>query len=144
MEFLDKSVQASFESQIRLLRIVGIFTGMAVLISILGLVAISIYFIRQRAQETAVRKVFGSDNSAVLLRLVRSFLSYVVIGFLIACPVVWYLSEKWLSDYAYRISFNPLYIVAAGLFCLLVSFVSVFFQSRRAAHANPVDSFRTV
>ena len=142
MEFLDKSVQASFESQIRLLRIVGIFTGMAVLISILGLVAISIYFIRQRAQETAVRKVFGSDNSAVLFRLVRSFLSYVVIGFLIACPVVWYLSEKWLSDYAYRISFNPLYIVAAGLFCLLVSFVSVFFQSRKAANANPVENLR--
>ena len=144
MEFLDKSVQASFESQIRMLRIVGIFTGMAVLISILGLVAISIYFIRQRAQETAVRKVFGSDNSAVLFRLVRSFLSYVVIGFLIACPVVWYLSEKWLSDYAYRISFNPLYIVAAGLFCLLVSFVSVFFQSRRAAHANPIENLRVV
>ena len=144
MEFLDKSVQASFESQIRLLRIVGIFTGMAVLISILGLVAISIYFIRQRAQETAVRKVFGSDNSAALFRLVRSFLSYVVIGFVIACPVVWYLSEKWLSDYAYRISFNPLYIVAAGLFCLLVSFVSVFFQSRRAAHANPIENLRVV
>ena len=144
MEFLDKSVQASFESQIRLLRIVGIFTGMAVLISILGLVAISIYFIRQRAQEMAVRKVFGSDNSAVLLRLVRSFLSYVVIGFLLACPVVWYLSEKWLSDYAYRISFNPLYIVAAGLFCLLVSFVSVFFQSRKAAHANPIENLRVV
>lgn len=144
MEFLDKSVQASFESQIRMSRIVGIFTGMAVLISILGLVAISIYFIRQRAQETAVRKVFGSDNSAVLFRLVRSFLSYVVIGFLIAAPVVWYLSEKWLSDYAYRISFNPLYIVAAGLFCLLVSFVSVYFQSRCAAHANPIESLRTV
>lgn len=144
MEFLDKSVQASFESQIRMLRIVGIFTGMAVLISILGLVAISIYFIRQRAQETAVRKVFGSDNSAVLFRLVRAFLSYVVIGFIIAAPVVWYLAEKWLSDYAYRISFNPLYIVAAGLFCLLVSFVSVYFQSRRAAHANPIESLRTV
>ena len=143
-QYIDLAVRKSFDSQRRMMQIVVIFTCMAILISILGLVAISIYFIRQRAQEMAVRKVFGSDNSAVLLRLVRSFLSYVVIGFIIAAPVVWYLSEKWLSDYAYRISFNPLYSVAAGLFCLLVSFVSVFFQSLKAANANPVDSFRTV
>lgn len=143
-QYIDLAVRESFDSERRMMQIVGIFTCMAILISVLGLVAISIYFIRQRAQEMAVRKVFGSDNSAVLFRLVRSFLSYVLIGFVIACPVVWYLAEKWLSDYSYRISFNPLYIVAAGLFCLLVSFVAVYFQSRRAARTNPIESLRTV
>ena len=144
MAFLDKSVRDSFESQIRLMKIVGLFTGMAVLISILGLVAISIYFIRQRAQEMAVRKVFGSDNRGVLLRLTRSFLSYVLYGFILAVPVVWYLAERWLSDYAYRIAFSPLYIVAAALFCLVVSLVAVLFQSLRASRANPIKSLRAV
>ena len=144
MAFLDQRLQASFESQIRLSKIVEIFTGMAVLISILGLVAISIYYIRQRAREMAIRKVFGSDNAAVLLRLVRSFLSYVLVGFVMAVPVVWYLAERWLADYSYRITFNPLYVLAAGVFCLAVSFVAVIFQSLKAANASPVDSFRTV
>lgn len=138
LTFIDQAVQASFSEQKRMTQIVALFTCMAILISVLGLVAMSIYFIRQRAQEVAVRKVFGSSNRMVLNRLMLSFMTYVAVGFVVAFPVAWYLSVKWLSDYSYRIAFNPLYIVAAGIFCLAVSFVAVYFQS--AARRTPIRS----
>lgn len=138
--FLDEQVQKSFEAELRTTKIVSIFAGIAILISMLGLLAMSTYFIQQRSQEVAIRKVFGSDNRGVLLRLISSFLIYVGVAFIIATPVIWYFMNQWLSDYSYRISLNPLIFVTAGVFCLFISFVTVFFQSHRAANANPVDS----
>ena len=115
-KYLDSEIQESFDSQIRLVKIVVIFALIAILISLLGLLAMSTYFIQQRAQEVAVRKVFGSDNKSILFRLVGTFLIYVVIAFVIATPLVWYAMKEWLSGYSYRISLNPLYFIAAGLF----------------------------
>lgn len=139
-QYLDDAIQQSFDSQIRLVKIISIFAGIAILISLLGLLAMSTYFIQQRAQEVAVRKVFGSDNKAILIRLVGTFLNYVLIAFVIATPIIWYFMRQWLSEYSYRISLNPLIFIVSGAFCLLISFAAVFFQSYRAANANPVDS----
>lgn len=141
-KYLGQQIQESYESQIRLVKIVVIFACIAILISLLGLLAMSTYFIHQRSQEVAVRKVFGSDNRSILTRLVSTFLMYVGIAFVIATPVSWYFMEQWLSDYSYRISLNPLIFLTSGLFCLLISFVAVFFQSWQAATANPVDSVK--
>lgn len=141
--FLGQQIRESFDSQIRLVKIVTIFACIAILISLLGLLAMSTYFIQQRSQEVAVRKVFGSDNRAILIHLVGTFLNYVGIAFLIATPVSWYLMRDWLSDYSYRISLSPFIFIAAGLFCLVTSFVAVFMQSWRAANSNPVESVKS-
>ncbi|MDD2951641.1 MAG: FtsX-like permease family protein [Parabacteroides sp.] len=141
-DFMDESLQKSFDSQIRLAKIVIVFSIIAILISLLGLLAMSTYFIQQRLQEVSIRKVFGSDNQQILVKLVFTFLNYVLIAFVIAIPIIIYFMRDWLSDYSYRISLSPLIFIAAGLFCLLISFVSVFFQSYRAATSNPADSFR--
>lgn len=140
--FMDESLQNSFDSQIRLAKIVIVFSIIAILISLLGLLAMSTYFIQQRLQEVSVRKVFGSSNRQILVKLVFTFLNYVLIAFVIAIPIIMYFMKDWLSDYSYRIGLSPLIFIAAGLFCLMISFVSVFFQSYRAATSNPVDSFR--
>lgn len=140
--FMDELLQKSFDSQIRLAKIVGVFATIAILISLLGLLAMSTYFIQQRSTEVSVRKVFGSGNGQILRKLVFTFLNYVLIAFVIAVPVIIYFMQKWLSDYSYRIELSPLIFVVAGLFCLLISFVAVFFQSWRAATSNPVDAFR--
>ena len=137
---MEEQVQKSFESEVRTTKIVSIFAGIAILISMLGLLAMSTYFIQQRSQEVAIRKVFGSDNRGVLFRLISSFLVYVGFAFIIATPIIWYFMNQWLSDYSYRISLNPLIFIAAGVFCLLISFVTVFFQSYKAANTNPVNS----
>lgn len=141
-KYFDQQVEESFASQKRISKIVTIFAGIAILISLLGLLAMSTYFIQQRSSEVAVRKVFGSSSRQILLKLVLTFLNYVGIAFVIAVPLIWYLMNKWLSDYSYRISLSPLIFIAAGLFCFLISFVTVFWQSYRAANTNPVESFR--
>lgn len=141
-KFIDQQIQESFASQKRMTKIVSIFAAIAILISLLGLLAMSTYFIQQRAQEVAVRKVFGSTNGEILLKLVRTFLNYVVIAFFLSIPFIWYFMKKWLSDYSYRIELSPFIFIAAGLFCLVISFVTVFFQSYWAANANPVNSVK--
>ena len=141
-DFYDHTLQDTFQSQIRLAKIVGVFTVVAILISLLGLLAMSTYFIQQRSLEVAVRKVFGSDNRQILTQLIRTFLMYVVVAFVFAVPVSYYVMNNWLADYSYRISLNPLIFVIAGLFCLIISFLTVFYQSWHAANANPIESFR--
>ena len=120
-----------------------VFACVAVLISFLGLLAMSTYFIRQRAQEVAIRKVFGSESREILRRLIGTFLSYVGIAFVIAVPISYYFMSGWLADYAYRITLGPLIFLAGGVFCLLISFLTVFYQSWRAANANPVESLKS-
>lgn len=141
-QYIDQGIQSHFEAQIRLAKIVVIFACIAILISLLGLLAMSTYFIQQRSQEVAIRKVFGSDNRAILVRLVSTFLVYVGIAFVVATPLSAYFIWQWLSEYSYRITLSPLIFIAAGLFCLAISFLAVFFQSWYAANANPVESVK--
>ncbi|MCC8142892.1 MAG: FtsX-like permease family protein [Tannerellaceae bacterium] len=141
--FADEQVQSTFENQIRLSRMVSVFAFIAIVISLLGLLAMSTYFIQQRSREIAVRKVFGSTSKQVLSRLVFTFLNYVFIAFVIATPVIWYLMREWLNGYSYRIPLSPLIFITAGLFCLTISFITVFWQSMEAANTNPVISIKT-
>ena len=142
-QFIEDQVKESFASQKRISKIVVLFTAIAILISLLGLLAMSTYFIRQHTREIAVRKVHGAANFQMLSQLVLTFLAYVGIAFVIAVPLIGYIMNRWLSDYSYRISLSPWIFIVAGGFCLLVSFVSVYWQSRRAAHANPVESLKS-
>ncbi|MDR2679650.1 MAG: ABC transporter permease [Tannerella sp.] len=141
-EFIDRQVAASFDIERRTSRLMSLFTVVAILISLLGLLAMSTYFIRLRTKEIAIRKVFGSTSPEVLRRLIATFLSYVLIAFVVAAPATWLLMQRWLSGYSYRISLSPWIFVAAGLFCLLVSAVTVFFQSYAAAGANPAKNIK--
>lgn len=141
-KFMDEQVEESFIVQERTLAIVVVFAVIAILISLLGLLAMSTYFIQQRSSEIAVRKVFGSTNAQVLLRLVKAFLTYVAVAFIIAIPLIWYFMNGWLTGYSYRITLSPWIYAVAGLFCLVVSFITVFIQSYQAATANPIESIK--
>lgn len=142
-EYTDEQIEKSYAEQQRMADLIIVFSIIAIIISLLGLLAMSTYFIQQRSREVSVRKVFGSSNAEVLKKLVFTFLNYVLIAFVIATPVIWYILKKWLSDFSYSISLYPWIFVAAGAFCLLIAFVTVFYQSWRAANANPVDSIKT-
>lgn len=141
-EYFEQQIENQYAEQRRMLRIVGIFTLVAVLISALGLVAMSTYYIRQKEQEVAVRKVFGSTRSEVLGRLVGRFMRTVGVAFVVACPVAWWMMERWLQDYSVRIALSPLIFLAAGLFAAAVALVAVWWQSERAARANPIDAVK--
>ncbi len=139
--FVDKFVQARFKQELRTTKIVSLFAFIAIIISLLGLVAMSTYFIQQRAREIAIRKVFGSTGNQIRVRLIRTFMLYVGIAFIIAMPIVVHFMSEWIEQYSYRIVWWPL-IVAAGAIVMLVSLAAVAVQSWRASNENPVKNIR--
>ena len=139
--FVDKFVQARFEQELRTTKIVSLFAVIAIVISLLGLVAMSTYFIQQRAREIAIRKVFGSTGNQIRLRLIRTFMLYVGIAFVIAVPIVVHFMSQWIEQYSYRIVWWP-WIVAAGAIVMLISFAAVAVQSWMASNENPVKNIR--
>ena len=139
--FVDKFVQARFEQELRTTKIVSLFAVIAIIISLLGLVAMSTYFIQQRAREIAIRKVFGSTGNQIRIRLIRTFMLYVGIAFVIAVPIVVHFMSEWIEQYSYRIVWWP-WIIAAGAIVMLISFAAVAVQSWIASNENPVKNIR--
>ena len=139
--FIDKQIEQRFEQELRASKIVSLFALVAIVISLLGLVAMSTYFIQQRAKEIAIRKVFGSTSDQVRRRLIRTFLLYVGIAFVIAVPIIVHFMSDWISQYSYRITWWP-WIIVAGAVVLLISFAAVAVQSWIAAGENPVKNIK--
>lgn len=135
-EFVDKRIQQDFDDSRRMSQIVAMFTLVAIVISILGLVAMSTYFIQQRRNEIAVRKVFGSTGNQIRLRLIRQFMRYVGIAFVIAVPLTWYFVGDWISQFSHRIQWGW-FIPLAGVLVALISLAAVAIQSYRASNENP-------
>lgn len=140
--YLTDRIRELFEEQIRMQRIVTIFTVLAAIISALGLLAISTYYIGQRRQEIAIRKVMGSTSEEIVRRLVGSFLRMVSVGTVVALPVAWYLADRWLEEYTYRIEQQVWVYLAAVVVVLIFAVLTVLWQSRKAAAANPIDSIK--
>lgn len=140
--YLTDEIADDFAAQRRLLHIIGLFTLVALLISSLGLFAMAAYYIQQKRQEIAVRRVFGASRREMLARLVRSFMTLVGVAFVIAVPVAAWGLGRWLEEYSVRIALSPWIFLAAGLFAVVVALLSVGWQSRRAADADPVESLK--
>ena len=140
LPFMEQVLENRFAAEKRLSIIVGIFTLVALTISILGLVAMSTYYMQQRSREIAVRKVFGSTSASVMQRLLKSFMTYVAVAIVIVVPVSWWLMSDWLSKYSYRISLSWWLFAAAGAVCVVISLLSVWLQSWKAASSNPVKA----
>ena len=139
---LDQLISQEYVQEKRISTIVTLFATIAVIISLLGLVAMSTYFIEQRRKEIAIRKVFGSTSRQIYVRLVRTFLSYVGVAFVIAVPLIYHFMTQWLSNYNYRIDLSLWIYAVAGAACLLVSFAAVMVQSHHAANTNPAESIK--
>lgn len=140
--YLDQLISQEYVQEKRISTIVTLFATIAVIISLLGLVAMSTYFIEQRRKEIAIRKVFGSTSRQIYVRLVRTFLSYVGVAFVIAVPLIYHFMTQWLSNYNYRIDLSLWIYAVAGATCLLVSFAAVMVQSHHAANTNPAESIK--
>ena len=140
LPYINQMKRERFRPQSNLATIIAIFAAIAIIISMLGLVAMSTYFVQQRRREIAVKKVLGCDSSEMLRTLVLSFLSYVLIAFVIAVPLIYYLMHSWLMDYSYRISLHWWIYAVSGAVCMAVSVLSVYLQSRRAANENPIKA----
>ena len=108
----------------------------------LGLFGLVSFLAEQRRKEIGIRKVNGAGNGEILVMMNRIFLKWVVIAFLISCPIAWYAVRAWLQEFAYRTSISPAVFLLAGLLAMIIALITVSWQSWRAAVKNPVESLR--
>lgn len=142
VQSIESTVKASLNEEKNTMRIVSIFTGVAVLISILGFIGMSLFFIRQRKKEIGVRRIMGSTTNEVLSLLLTKFCAPLLVSFIFAVPLSWFIMDKWLESFSYRIGLSPWIFIASGAVSLLIAVVSIFFQTLHAAHSNPADAIR--
>lgn len=142
VQSIESSVKASLTEEKNTMRVVSIFTGVAVLISVLGFIGMSLFFIRQRRKEIGVRRIMGSTTNEVLSLLLTKFCAPLLVSFIFAVPLSWFIMDKWLESFSYRIGLSPWIFIASGAVSLLIAVVSIFFQTLHAAHSNPADAIR--
>lgn len=142
VQSIESTVKASLTEEKNTMRVVGIFTGVAVLISVLGFIGMSLFFIRQRRKEIGVRRIMGSTTNEVLSLLLTKFCAPLLVSFIFAVPLSWFIMDKWLESFSYRIGLSPWIFIASGAVSLLIAVVSIFFQTLHAARSNPADAIR--
>ncbi|WP_353719459.1 ABC transporter permease [Dyadobacter sp. 676] len=141
--FLDQEYDAKFRAEERIGKLAGVFTVLAVFISCLGLFGLASFVAAQRTREIGVRKVLGASVWSVWALLSRDFVLLVVVAMLIASPVAYYILSSWLEKYEYRTGLPWSVFVLSGAGALLITLLTVSFQSITAALVNPVRSLRT-
>lgn len=141
--FADESYAKKFKAQERSGKLSGLFAALTIFISCLGLFGLATYMAESRIKEIGVRKVLGASVGGITTLLSKDFLKLVLLAFIIASPVAWYVMDKWLQSYTYRVNIEWWIFASAGLLSMLVAFATVGYQAIKAAMANPVKSLRT-
>jgi len=142
-KFLDDDYDSLYRTEQRTAGVFTTFSVLAILLACLGLFAVTAYAVVQRTKEIGIRKVLGANISAIILLISKDFLILVMIATVIASPIAWFVSDKWLQDFAYRISIQWWIFIAAGGASLIIAGVTVSAQALKAALANPVKSLRS-
>jgi ABC-type antimicrobial peptide transport system permease subunit len=141
--FADDKYAEKFQLEVLVGKLAGIFAGLAIFISCLGLFGLAAYVAEQRTKEIGIRKVLGASIPQVWVLLSRDFIVLVVISCLIASPPAWYFLHDWLMKYDYRIGIGAGVFLLAGGMALLITIVTISFQAIRAAMSNPVKALRS-
>ncbi|ASZ10915.1 ABC transporter permease [Chitinophaga pendula] len=142
-DFTDNDYNEKFKQEVLTGRLSGLFAALAIFISCLGLFGLATYTAEQRTKEIGLRKVLGASVSQLWLLLTQDFLLLVGISCLIASPLAFYFLQQWLDQYDYRIRIHPGVFLMAALIAILITLLTVSFQTVRAALANPVKNLRT-
>ena len=140
--FMDQNFDRVYQAEQRLGTIFMIFTFLAVLVASMGLFGLATFTAEQRSKEIGIRKAMGSSVSRIILLLSKDYITLVIIAFVISVPVSWYIMAQWLQNFAYRIEMGLLTFITAGMGAVFVAWLTVSYQSFKAARANPVDSLR--
>jgi putative ABC transport system permease protein len=141
--FLDDNYNSMYQSEQETAAMFGTFSSLAILLACMGLFALSAFATVQRTKEIGIRKVLGASIPGIVGLVAKDFLVLTFIAVIIASPVAWYFTNRWLQDFAYRVNLNAWVFIAAGAAAVLIAFITVSFQSIKAALANPVDSLRS-
>jgi putative ABC transport system permease protein len=141
--FLDQTFNDVYKAEARLAVLFSTFTAFAIFIACLGLFGLATFTAEQRTKEIGVRKVLGASVASIISLLSRDFLKLVLISIVVASPLAYYTMNRWLQDFSYRIDISWWVFALAGLLAVTTAFLTVSFQSIRAALVNPVKSLRS-
>ncbi|HXB35883.1 MAG TPA: FtsX-like permease family protein, partial [Puia sp.] len=132
-----------YKAEDRLAGLMGIFTGITIVIACLGLFSLATFAAQQRLKEIGIRKVLGASVGSISALLSRDFLWPILLSTLIACPLAWWVMHRWLQNFAYRTSISWWIFPVTGMGLLLIAQLTVLFRTIRAARANPTVNLRS-
>ena len=141
--FVDEEIKAAYNRQKRWNAIVRYFSFLAVLITCMGIFALTSLTISRRVKEIGIRKVLGAGIIQIVNIVYKEFILLIIIANVIVWPVAYYVMHRWLQGFAYRITMRPELFFLAGFLTLIVSLATVSYLALKAALANPVESLRT-
>lgn len=140
--YLDENTEKLYRSEKRMGHIIISAAGIAIVISGMGLFALALLSINKRVKEIGIRKVLGSSVSNIVMLISKDFLKLVVLSFVVAAPVSWWIMHSWLEDFAYHIQFRWWMLVLAGGMAVMIAMLTVSSQAIRVAMINPVESLK--
>jgi putative ABC transport system permease protein len=141
--FLDEDYNALYKTESRTAQLFSVFAATAIMLACLGLFALAAFTTIQRSKEIGIRKVLGASVLSITGLLSRDFLQLVAIAAIIAFPISWFAMNKWLEDFAYRISISWMVFAVAASLAIGIALATISYQAIKAAVANPVKSLRT-
>jgi len=142
-QFVDDEYNHKFNLEVLVGKLAGVFAGLAIFISCLGLFGLAAYVAEQRTKEIGIRKVLGASIAQVWLLLSKDFILLVIISCVIASPVALYFLQNWLQKYEYRITIGPGVFMLSAIVAIVITLITISFQAIKAALTNPVKSLRS-
>ena len=141
--FLDETFARLYKAESRFQKVFISLVVLGIIIACLGLLGLATFTAQQRVKEIGIRKVLGASVDSIVQLLSKDFLKLVLIAFVVALPVGWYATHKWLQDFAYRIHVQWWVFLLAGMIAVTIAFFTISFQTVKAALSNLVKNLRT-
>jgi putative ABC transport system permease protein len=141
-QFYDEWFNQMYVKDERFANAIGMFAFLAATISCLGILGMAVFSSERRAKEIGIRKVHGASVKDLMILLNKDFIKWVIVAFVVACPIGWYAMNKWLQDFAYRTEMSWWIFALSGVIALVIALLTVSWQTWRAATRNPVEVLR--
>ena len=141
--YLDESFDKLYKSDTQMGKAISYASLIAILIAVLGVLSLSLFLCESRIKEIGIRKINGAKVWEVILGLNKGFAFNLLIAFIVACPLAWFIMHKWLDNFAYKTNISPWIFMGSGLIVSVIAFTIVSGQSWRFANRNPADTLRS-
>ncbi|HWZ03368.1 MAG TPA: ABC transporter permease [Mucilaginibacter sp.] len=141
--FVDQDLSKLYVAEQQMGKLFNVFSVISIIVSCLGLFGLATFATQKRLKEIGVRRVLGASTAGIVTMLAKDFVKLVALALFVAFPVAWWAMNKWLENYVYRIQMSWWMFAATGITAIVIAFLTISYQSIKAAGTNPVDSLRT-
>lgn len=140
--FLDEVTIRAYGDDKRMFRIISLFALLSIFISLLGLLGLSSFITEQYSRDVGIRKVLGASTESIILLFTKNYLFLILISFIIATPIAWYVMDRWLQHFAYHLDIKVVWLIMTGIGVIILAGITVIVQILRTARTNPVEVLR--